>query len=508
MTAPVVTIRSLSKSFPGQKALDDFSIDVLPGEVHALVGENGSGKSTLIRCLAGYQPPDPGTEISTAGEPLPVPYSMQTAHERGLRFVHQDLGLVPNLTVAENLAIGFGFDTTRLGRIRWRREWKRAAKLLDEFGHGEISARTEVGALSPSEQTIVAIVRGIQDVMEGGALLVLDEPTASLSDVEAERLFDVIKVVQSRGVGVLLTTHRLDEVFRLAARVTVLRDGKKQGTREVAALTESELVGMIVGRELEIGERLREPGLAFGEVVLEAKGLSGVRVQDLNLSLRAGEIVGVAGLLGSGRSELARLLTGSQCPAAGTISLEGRPVELRNPRDAIRAGVVLVPEDRRNAGSFQDLTLLENVTAMRASRFWRKGRFARREERREVGRIVAEYDVQPPRLERRFGSFSGGNQQKAMIAKAMTITPRLAVFDELTQGVDVGSKAQIYEILMRQAETGAAALVISADLDDLVGICDRTVVMNAGRICGEITGDSQTRSELGRRVYEKVEVSA
>jgi ABC-type sugar transport system ATPase subunit len=502
MTSPVIAVRSLSKSFPGQKALDDFSIEVMPGEVHALVGENGSGKSTLIRCLAGYQAADPGAEIDAAGVPLDVPYSTSRAHEQGLRFVHQDLGLVPNLTVAENLALGFGFETGRGARIHWRSEWARAQRLLTEFGHGEISARAEVATLSPSEQTIVAIVRGIQDVMEGGVLLVLDEPTASLPDDEAERLFEVIRAVQARGLGVLLTTHRLDEVFRLAGRVTVLRDGRSQGTHEVADLDESALVTLIVGKQLQLGRRLRAAAPPAGEVVLDVRGLCGSRVEDLDLTLRAGEIVGVAGLLGSGRSELARLLTGSQRPSGGQLWLDGDAVEFPDPRRAVQAGVVLVPEDRRNAGSFQGLTLLENVVAIQAGRFWRKGRFARGEERREIARLVEDFDVQPPRLGRRFGAFSGGNQQKAMIAKSMSVSPRLVVLDELTQGVDVGSKAQIHELLVRQAGEGASALVISADLDDLVAICDRTVVMSAGRICAELVGEQQTRSELGRRVYE------
>ncbi|HEX3736536.1 MAG TPA: sugar ABC transporter ATP-binding protein [Solirubrobacterales bacterium] len=498
----------MSKSFPGQKALDDFSIDIRPGEVHALVGENGSGKSTLIRCLAGYQAPDPGAAVEARGAPIEVPYSTAEAHARGLRFVHQDLGLVPSLTVAENLALGFGFETGRGSRIRWRREWQRVARLLEEFGHGEISPRAEVRSLSPSEQTIVAIVRGIQDVMEDGVLLVLDEPTASLPDAEAERLFDVIRSVQARGLGVMLTTHRLDEVFRLAGRVTVLRDGRSQGTFDVADLSEADLVTLIVGKTLELGRRLRPVPPAGGDVVLEAKSLCGPRVADFDLTLRAGEIVGIAGLLGSGRSELARLLSGAQRPTAGEVTLDGHAVRFASPREAIAAGVVLVPQDRRYMGSFQSLSLLENITAIQTGRYWRGGRFARGEERRAVGTLIEEFDVQPPRLSRRFGAFSGGNQQKAVIAKAMSVSPRLVVLDELTQGVDVGSRATIHELLVRQADAGAAALVISADFDDLVAICDRTLIMAEGRLRGELVGDRQTRPEISRRVYERVGTAA
>jgi ribose transport system ATP-binding protein len=498
----VLAVRDLSKTFPGQRALRNVSLEVTQGEVHALVGENGSGKSTLIKCVAGYHRPDDGAEISIGGRPMEIPFTPADAISAGAAFIHQELGLVPTLSVLENLALPRGFET-RMGRIAWAAEARRSRELLASFG-GHISPDDMIGRLSRADRTLVAIARGLGDVGEGGKLLVLDEPTAALPAHEVDSLFTAIQRVVDLGVGIIYVSHRLGEIFQIADRVTALRDGAKVGTRPISEVSEADVVEMIVGGSL--GSLYPETAATAREnVVLEVRGLSGDRVTDATFTVHGGEVVGVAGLLGSGRSELARLVFGAQRRTAGKMQVDGAPHDPRLPRDSIRAGIALVPEDRHESGSMATLTLAENVTISASGRHWRHGRFSRGAERREVADLLERFRVSPPDPGRRFEAFSGGNQQKAILAKWMRLDPRLLILDEPVQGVDIGAKRDIYELIEQAAIAGAATLMIDSDFADLCALCNRILVMRDGHIVGDLSGEQKTRQRILEIAYLKEE---
>ncbi len=505
MAEPVLAIRGLSKTFPGQRALKDASFEVLPGEVHGLVGENGSGKSTLIKCLAGYHEPDPGAEIVLGGRRLSVPYQPAFANEVGLAFIHQDLGLIPTLTVAENIALTHGFVTGTGRRIRWRTVRREAKSLLEDFGV-DISPDELVGHLPLAAQTLVAIVRALADAREG-RVLVLDEPTSALPAPEVQRLLEAVQRIAASGIGVIYVSHRLGEVLGLAGRVTVLRDGAIVDTVTTDGLTESSLVELIIGRTLE-QQYPKTHSIASGEVRLRLNGVTGSRVHDVSLALRGGEVLGIAGLLGSGRSELARLVTGAQTIMRGSMELSGASVTFQSPADAISAGVVLVPEDRLRHGGFPKLSVRENVTLPSLSAYFQHGRLNRSLERSDVARLMDAFDVRPPDPSRIFSTLSGGNQQKAILAKWMHVKPGVLVLDEPVQGVDVGAKREIYELIERVAANGAGVLLVDSDFEDLCQLCDRVLLMRSGRIVGEVEGADMTRHELLRLAYLNAEVEA
>jgi ABC-type sugar transport system ATPase subunit len=488
---PALAVERLSKHFPGQLALNDVSLVVRPGEVHALLGENGSGKSTLIKCVTGIYEPERESRIVIAGQEMAIPYSSADAIRAGCGCTHQDLGLIESLTVAENLAFASGFYRGRLGNIRWREQRRRASAHLKRFGH-HISPSALVAELSQAEKTLVAIGRALSTVGSGmGRLLILDEPTAPLPADEIDVLFTAIRQLRREGVGILFVSHQLKEVFEIADRATVLRNGRFVGTHDVDELDEQKLIELIVGRPLDkyyppVAET--EPT----ETLLSVRGLCGARVKEVSFDVRAGEVVGVAGLLGSGRSELGRLVFGAQARTAGSIQLGGEEVTLTNPTDGIRAGIALIPEDRRRKGSHLSLSVRENVTLVDLQPFQRLGRLMRRSERREVDALLQRFRVRPPDGERRFATLSGGNQQKAILAKWMRLRPRLLILDEPVQGVDVGSRTEIYTLIEEAAQGGAGILMIDSEFEDLCRLCDRVLVLDRGRLVQELTGEHRT----------------
>ncbi|MGW7484610.1 sugar ABC transporter ATP-binding protein [Nonomuraea muscovyensis] len=500
---PVVAVRELSKTFLGQRALDRVSFEVRAGEVHALLGENGSGKSTLIKCLAGYHEPDRGAVVEIDGVPMALPYSPARATAAGLLFVHQDLGLIPSLTVAENFAIGRGFDAAPAGRIDWPGIRRRARAELAVLGH-DIPVDQPVGRLPLAEQTIVAIARALAGAGPGARLLVLDEPTAALPDAESRRLFAAVRRVAASGVGIGYVSHRLHEILEIGDRATVLRDGRLVDTVDVAGLSERDLVRLIVGHDVDRAPSRPAPvpaGAGAGEPLLTVTGLRGERLRGVSFAVRRGEVVGVAGMLGSGRSELARLLAGAQRPRGGEIRLRGRVVRHRSPREAVRDGVALIPEDRRRDGGFLQLPVSRNLTLPSVRRFWRRGRISGRAERACVDGLLTEFRVSPAAPERRFGVLSGGNQQKVVIAKWFATAPDLVVFDEPVQGVDVGARAEIFGLVSRAAERGAGVLLISSELDEVLGLCHRVLVLRDGELVADLPGERLDRASLTRLVY-------
>jgi ribose transport system ATP-binding protein len=496
-TTPVLAIRGLSKTFPGTKALDRVDFDVRPGEIHALIGQNGCGKSTLIKVLAGYHQPDAGTEIELAGEPVDL-HDTIASRNAGLRFVHQDLALVETLSAVENLTLGRELETGFGGRIRWGAERRDAEQRLRALGY-DFDVRRPIAELSAAERTGVAIARALWD-WEDARVLVVDEPTASLPRAEVKTLFEALRRVRAKGLGVIYVSHRLDEIFAIGDRVTILRDGRLVGTWDVEDVDQDRLVSLMVG-----GEELRPSDARTFEgsedVALEVRQLRGVEVDNVDFDARRGEVIGIAGLTGSGREEILPLLFGA-VSRDGTVRVDGAAVA-PGPRAAMAAGVALVPADRRGQGAIVGLSVRENCTLTDVRRHTaRAGRLDRAAERAEVGDWIERLDVRPPRPEAVFGTLSGGNQQKVVLAKWLRRTPRVLLLDEPTHGVDVHAKATIHGLARAVAADGAVVVIASSEDAELCDTCDRVLVMRDGCVVAEVEGDRLTPEELGRLQLE------
>lgn len=491
---PVLHIESLSKTYPGQVALDSAHLEVRPGEVHALVGQNGSGKSTLIKLLGGYVQADHDSVVHFDGRRVDL-WSLQHADRQRIRIVHQDLGLVPALSAIENLGLGRGYITGAGGRIRWRAEAERTQELLLRFGLAP-DVRQPVGTLSAAEQAAIAIVRALQDWEENTAgLLVLDEPTASLNRREVEALFREVRRVAAMGAGVLFVSHMLDEVLDLADRVTVLRDGKVVAAGvSTDHLDQKRLVDLIVGRPIgELYPAVMAP--ASGTPVLEVESVFGITLRGVSFKIHHGEVVGVAGLVGSGREEIANSIAGMSPRFAGKVLVDKTKV-FATPRDSLRAGVALVPADRKGIGLDPEDRLADHVVLPRLGPFQKRTHLQQRALRADAAEWVERLDVQPPLLDRRLGKFSGGNQQKAVLARWLRTEPRVLLLDEPTQGVDVGAKAAIYQQIAEAAREGMAVLIASSDAEELVHLCDRVIVLRAGMVSAELAGANLTEERL------------
>ena len=490
---PLLDVVSLSKTYPGQVALDGARLEVRSGEVHALVGQNGSGKSTLIKILGGYVRPDHGARVLLEGEPVDL-WNLDAGRRARIRIVHQDLGLVPTLSTVENLGLGRGYRTGAFGRIRWRAEAAAAQDALLRFGLAP-DVRLPVATLSAAERAAIAIVRAMQDwdVSRPG-LLVLDEPTASLNRGEVDALFREVRRVVELGAGVLFVSHVVEEVLGLADRVTVLRDGRvvAEGL-PTSTLDEESLVELIVGRSVD--ELYPAPAERSGRPVLEADNLFGVSLRGVSLRVHAGEVVGVAGLVGSGRDEIASVLFGASPRFAGKVLVDKVKV-FASPRDGIRAGMALVPADRKTLGLDPDDRLYEHIPLPRLAPVCGRMRLDHRRVRADAAAWAARLDVQPLLIDRRMEKFSGGNQQKAVLARWLRTAPRVLLLDEPTQGVDVGAKAAIYRFVADAAASGTAVLVASSDPEELVHVCDRVIVLRAGVIVAELSGPALTEERL------------
>jgi ribose transport system ATP-binding protein len=477
-------VRNVSKTFGAQRALSGVDLEIARGEIHALVGQNGCGKSTLVKILAGYHEPDPGAEAEVAGEPFTLG-SSAAARTAGLRFVHQDLGLVERMSVADNFRLsGAGRRLVPLHRSAERADARRAFATL---GY-DISPRAMVSSLAESERTAVAVARAL-DHFESVPLLVLDEPTASLPGPEVERLFAALRRIAASGTAILFISHHLDEVLGLADQVTVLRDGRRVGTVHVGELSHDSLVELMLGRQLmattALHQRLQQKDSGSPRLVLHS--VFGQAVAEVDLEVRPGEVLGVAGLTGSGREELAGLLTG-RLPRGGEVEVDGRVVPPGDPRAAVRAGICCVPADRAVQGLLPKATVRENVTLADLSAFWRKGLLRSRAERRETERWVDALDVRPPQTESLVTQLSGGNQQKVVMARWLRVSPTVLVLDEPTQGVDVGSKADIHRFVEEAAAGGAAVVLCSTDADELARLATEVVVLRRGKVAVRLTG--------------------
>ncbi len=487
----LLRVSHLSKTFVGTKALDDVSLTVSTGEIVAIVGQNGSGKSTLVKVLANVHQPDPGGTIEVrdgSGQLVPLGREGHRLH-----FIHQDLGLLPMLSTTENLDLGHPLGSRWLTPVRRRAEHARAAELTSRFGAG-IDVRAPVALLSPAERAIVAIARALDGWDRAQNVLILDEPTTAFHRDEVGRLFDAVRRVAAAGAGIIFISHRLDEVRALADRVIVLRDGRQVAEAEAGHLDDASLVQAIVGSAVVRGERAHR---TLGGVALAVEDLHGKHVHGLSLRVRAGEIVGVSGVLGSGREQLNALLFGADRPSSGRVAVGGDGLPSGDMTRAIESGVAFVPADRHRHGAVMSMSMRENLTlpAMHGLRR-RLGALGMRAEATEARQWAARVELRPALPDRRLATFSGGNQQKVVLAKWLRTKPRLLLLDEPTQGVDVGAKAAIYELVQQAASSGSAVLVSSSDAKELAALCDRVLLVEQGRVIAELTGDALTEAAL------------
>ncbi len=488
MTEPILRLDDISKSFPGVRALSGVHLDLYAGEVHALMGENGAGKSTLIKILCGVQPPDAGA-IIIEGRPVSIG-SPTAAHHLGISPVHQELHLEPHLSVAENIYLGRQ-PTNRLGLIDRRKMHTDARRILDELGVS-LDSSAIVGALSIAERQVVAIARAVST---NARIMIFDEPTSSLTRRESELLIQMIRRLKNQGVGVIYVSHRMEEIFDLCDRVTVFRDGRYVATRNVADTSMGELVHMIVGRHIEASAP--RASTRHGPVVLDVRALckKGL-LKDISFSLRRGEIVGLSGLVGAGRTELARVLFGDITPDSGEILIDGVAVNGRSPRDAIASGIGLVPEDRKEQGLVLDLSVMSNIGMPVLAGLGRFGVVNGRRERELANRYVRDLKIRTPSVDQKVKYLSGGNQQRVVISKWLSAQPKILIVDEPTRGVDIGAKSELHALLRELASAGMAILMISSDMPEVLAVSDRILVMHEGRVAGELPASEATQEAI------------
>ena len=491
--ASILDIRSISKTYPGQLALDNASIQIRPGEIHALIGQNGSGKSTLIKLIAGYIKADHGSKVSFNNKPIDL-WQLSPEDRTQIRIVHQDLGLVNTLSAIENLGLGRGYETGFAGRIKWRTEAKRCQELLLRFGLAP-DVRSPLMSLTSGERAAIAIVRALQDWnFDKPGLLILDEPTAALNRSEVDALFREVRRVASLGVGVVFVSHILDEVLSLASKVTVLRDGKVvAASQDVKQLNAIDLVQLMVGSELSLERSGAKT--ETGTVVLEAENLFGLTLRGLSFKAHEHEIIGIAGLIGSGRDEVANCLFGVTPRFMGKVLVKKKKV-FAHPHQSIKARMALVPADRKRVGLILSERLEDHIVLPRLSNLRKGATLNYKRLKSDAANWVTEMKIDPPILRRKMEKFSGGNQQKAVLARWLRTDPKVLILDEPTQGVDIGSKSAVYERVEKFAKQGGTVIVASSDTDELVRLCHRVLIMRSGIVACELFGDEITATRI------------
>ncbi|HXY68411.1 MAG TPA: sugar ABC transporter ATP-binding protein [Gemmatimonadales bacterium] len=481
---PLLALRAVTKRFPGVVALDAVDFDAHAGRVHALVGENGAGKSTLLKVVAGAERPDAGT-LALGGAPVSFG-APRDALSAGVTVMYQELSLVPQLRADANIFLGM--EPGRHGLLDRHAAAARAGEVLRSLG-ADFDPATPAGDLSVAEQQLVELARAL---VRDARLIALDEPTAALSLVETDRLFEQVRRLCARGIAVIFVSHRLEEVRRIADEITVLRDGRRVFAGPAAGIDDAGLIRHMVGRDVEYA-RLRAARGAPGDPLLEVRSLgSRGRFSDVSLAVRRGEIVGLAGLVGAGRTEVARCLAGADPHDAGAMALAGAPYRPASPREAIARGVVFLPEDRKTQGLVLGMNVRENVTLAALGRFARRGVIRARAEREAATRQTRAVELRPPDIEREAGTLSGGNQQKVVLAKWLLVDADVLIFDEPTRGVDVAAKVELHQLIRGLADAGKAVVVISSELPEILALADRVVVMREGRVSGELPAAGAT----------------
>lgn len=497
----ILKIRDVRKTFQATPALDGVSLDIRAGEVHALLGENGAGKSTLLKILAGAQLPDSGTILLDG---VPVEFdSPHAALEQGIATIYQEFSLFPNLSVAENIAVG-RLPRKNTGFVDWPALIQRARTVLERIG-APLELDRSASGLSVAEQQLVEIARALA---LDARVIIMDEPTATLSAQEVARLQALVGELRSNGTAIIFVTHRLEEVKALCNRYTVLRDGKQVGTGRVANVTIDDLVRLMIGRPLyvEADPEVRKSGPVVLEVrhlSTSGRGAEGRRtaLHDVSLEARRGEILGIAGLVGSGRTELARAIFGADAIRHGEILLDGKPLRIRSPRDAIAQGIGLVPEDRKGQAIFPRLAITDNFAMASLRRLSNRFGFLDTSRlRAELERFTASFGIRMVSSQQAIGALSGGNQQKVILARWLALHPRVLIVDEPTRGIDIGAKAEVHHLLVTLARSGVAVIVISADLSELTGLADRIVTLRAGRIGADFVRGAINEADIMRQI--------
>lgn len=487
MAAPRLAFENISKVFPGVKALSDVSFDVAPGEIHALLGENGAGKSTLLRILSGvFRATEGEVRIDGAAHHFKRPDS---ARQAGIAMIHQELQQVPHLTVAQNMFLGHSL--TRFGGIvvNRREQERRAAEALAMIDPS-INPAAPISTLKVAQRQVVEIARALLDKAK---IIAMDEPTSSLTPSEFERLADIIERLAASGVSIIYVSHKMDEVFRVCQRATVMRDGKVVGMVDLRKTATAEVIAMMVGRELLAEEHHSH---ATTTASVETRNLNTARVRDISFDLHKGEVLGVAGLVGSGRTELLRALSGADKVTSGTVKVDGKLLTLSNPRAAIAAGIGLLPEERKREGIIPGRSVTINVALPSMNRFSKGGFINHRKLKRTAEDLLKRVNLRPFQLDRQIRLFSGGNQQKAIIARWLAAGSRILLFDEPTRGIDVGAKSEIYHLIEALAAEGHSVIVVSSELPEVMRVSDRVLVMRDGIIVAELGRDELSEETI------------
>lgn len=485
--APVIRMEHIHKWFGGVHALNDVQMAVYAGEVHALLGENGAGKSTLVKTMTGVHQPDSG-EIYLYGEPLRFS-GPREAQQQGIGAIYQEPSLFPDLAIAENIMAGR--QPTRAGRVDWRAMYREAGKHLEQLGV-KIDPRVKARNLSVAQQQTVEIARALS---LDARLLIMDEPTSSLTLTEVEELFRIIRQLRQAGTAIIFISHRLEELFAVADRVTILRDGHYVGTHEISKVKTQDLIQMMVGRQVD--DLFPKQEAPVGDILLEVTDLTASgKFEDVSFKLRSGEILGIAGLIGAGRTDLARALFGIEPVQSGSVRIDGREVTIRSPGQAMHLGLGFVPEDRQHHGLVLPMSIAANITLPILPRFATGGWLREREAKKVAAMAARRLEVRSSGIEQKAKELSGGNQQKVVLAKWLETSPRILILDEPTRGIDVGTKAAVHQLMSDLANQGVAILMISSELPEILGMSDRVLVMREGYITGEFTRGEVTQEKV------------
>ncbi|KAB1520243.1 ribose ABC transporter ATP-binding protein RbsA [Photobacterium damselae] len=498
MTQPILALEGIEKAFPGVKALDNACLNVYPGKVMALMGENGAGKSTLMKVLTGIYSKDAG-EVRYQGAPVHF-HGPRHSQEAGISIIHQELNLIPELTIAENIFLGRE-KTNVFGGIKWAEMYREADALLKRL-NVKHSSRQLLGELSLGEQQMVEIAKALSFKSQ---VIIMDEPTDALTDTETESLFNVINELRSEGCGIVYISHRLKEIFEICDDITVLRDGKFIGECRVADTDEDGLIEMMVGRRLD--EQYPRIAVKHGTTCLEVKNLTGSGINDVSFTLDRGEILGISGLMGAGRTELMKVVYGALTRESGDVILDGKIINPISPQDGLANGIAYISEDRKGDGLILGLSVKENMSLCALEQLSNGIKIDQQQEVIAVEDFIRLFNIKTPTRDQIIGNLSGGNQQKVAIAKGLMTKPKVLILDEPTRGVDVGAKKEIYQLINQFKADGMSIILVSSEMPEVLGMSDRILVMHEGRISGEFTPEEANQEKLlacavGKRIDE------
>lgn len=486
----ILEMEHISKTFPGVKALNDVQLKVKKGSVHALMGENGAGKSTLMKILIGIYQPDSGAEIWFDGKEYSVSGTRQ-ALDSGISMIHQELMSIPDMTVADNIYMRRYADKAGIF-VDYKKLYQDTAELFERLEITDISPKAKMRDLSTAQRQMVEIAKAVS---YHSKLIIMDEPTSSISDAEVEKLFNIIRSLKAKGISIIYISHKMAEIFQISDSITILRDGMYISTNSASMMTNEDLIHQMVGRELN--DLYSKSNTKAGDVILEVKNLCGERFQNVSFSVRRGEILGIAGLVGAGRTEVVETLFGIRKCLGGQIFKDGKEIRIKSSRDAIRNKIALATEDRKALGLFLGYSITYNICVSWLDNISRLGFVNARKEKENASTYGKRLRVKAPTFSVKAGQLSGGNQQKIVLAKWLLIDPDILILDEPTRGIDIGAKAEIYKIMEEMADQGKAVIMISSEMPEILGMSDRVIVMSEGRVTGELKDEEITQLNVG-----------